>query len=86
MTREVRFERQALRVLTRMPRNTAMTIRAKIDQYATDPSSLSNNVKRLQGADGYLRLRVGDWRIIFDDDGRVVSIIRIGPRCDIYER
>jgi mRNA interferase RelE/StbE len=41
-------------------------------------------VKKLQGRDGY-RLRVGDWRVIFDRDGVVLAILEIGPRGSIYE-
>ena len=43
-------------------------IRAKIAQYAADPASLANNVRKLQGREG-CRLRVGDWRVIFDETG-----------------
>jgi mRNA interferase RelE/StbE len=45
---------------------------------------MANNVKKLQGRDGY-RLRVGDWRVIFDRDGVVLDILEIGPRGSIYE-
>jgi mRNA interferase RelE/StbE len=44
--------------------NRAKLIRSKITQYATDPASQANNVKRLSGVDA-LRLRVGDFRVIF---------------------
>lgn len=67
-----------------MPANTAATIRAKVDQYARDPKSLSNNVVKLQGREAY-RLRVGDWRVIFDDDGVVLTILKIGPRGGVYD-
>lgn len=67
-----------------MPANTAATIRAKIFQYAEDPGSLANNVVKLQGREGY-RLRVGDWRVVFADDGRVMFVERIGPRGDVYD-
>lgn len=67
-----------------MPGNTAATINEKIHQYAAEPKSLANNVKKLKGREGY-RLRVGDWRVIFGDDGRVMSIEQIGPRGSIYE-
>ncbi len=67
-----------------MPANTAATIRAKIDQYARDPKSLANNVVKLQGREGY-RLRVGDWRVIFGDDGAVLAILHIGPRGGVYD-
>jgi len=81
---EIRYNKAAVKVLTKMPSNTALLIRTKIEQYASDPESLANNVKKLQGRDGY-RLRVGDWRVIFDRDGVVLDILEIGPRGSIYE-
>ncbi len=67
-----------------MPPNTARIIRDKITQYAADPASLANNVRRLRAREGF-RLRVGDWRVIFDDDGHVVAIQAIRPRADAYD-
>ena len=67
-----------------MPANVAVAIRAKITQYADNPASLANNVTRLKGRMGW-RLRVGDWRVIFDDDGAVLAILAIGPRGGIYD-
>ncbi|MEO8669416.1 MAG: type II toxin-antitoxin system RelE/ParE family toxin [Bauldia sp.] len=78
------YASEALRTLSRMPANVARTIRARIERYAADPASLANNVKKLRGRPGY-RLRVGDWRVIFDRDGSVLSILQIGPRGGIYE-
>jgi mRNA interferase RelE/StbE len=66
-----------------MPTNVAAMIQAKITQYSRDPGSLANNVAKLQGRDGY-RLRVGDWRVIFDDNGWVLDILEIGPRGGVY--
>lgn len=74
---------RAIKALRRMPRNTALLIRDKIDQYSTDPASLANSVVKLQGRAGF-RLRVGDWRVIFDEDGTVIEILGIGPRGGIY--
>ncbi|WP_342235582.1 type II toxin-antitoxin system RelE family toxin [Inquilinus sp. OTU3971] len=85
--KSVRYSKLALRVLQRMPANTARTIRAKIEQYAADPASLANNLRPLKGDEfkGYTRLRVGDWWVIMRDDGAVVDIAEIGPRSDIYD-
>lgn len=69
----------------RMPANTARLIRAKIDQYANDPASLANNVKALKGEPGIHRLRVGDWRVVFSEDGSVIAVIRIAPRGRAYD-
>lgn len=68
-----------------MPANTARLIRSNIDRYAVDPSSLANNVKALKGEPGISRLRVGDWRVLFDDDGSVIAVIRIAPRGRVYD-
>jgi len=80
----ISYSRAALKSLRRMPKNAADLVLSKIQQYAADPESLSNNVLRLQGRDGF-RLRVGDWRVIFQEDGTVLAILEIGPRGSIYE-
>lgn len=79
------YSKACLRVLRQMPANEARRIRSKIEAYAADPASQANNVTKLQGRDGY-RLRVGDWRVIFDQDGAVMAILAIGPRGQVYER
>lgn len=45
-------------------------------------------VKRLVGQEGLLRIRVGDWRILYEVRERevVVLVVRIGPRGEVYER
>lgn len=43
---------------------------------------------RLQGSDGLLRIRTGDYRIIYtvEDATRTVLIATIGHRRDVYRR
>ena len=81
---EIRYSKAAAKALMQMPTNTEKRIRAKIEQYAADPASLANNVKRLRGGNE-TRLRVGDWRVIFREDGVVLAIIRIAPRGEAYD-
>ncbi len=83
--KSVVYSRDALKTLSRMPTNLARQVRSKIEQYASDPKSLANNIKALKGAEGYLRLRVGDWRVIFSEAGEVIAIVRIAPRSGAYE-
>jgi len=81
----VRFSRDAIRALTRMPRNRAASIRRKIDQLAQDPHAANANVMKLAGREGF-RLRVGDWRVIYelDNEQRILSVLVIGPRGSAY--
>lgn len=68
-----------------MPSNVARTIVRRINQLAEEPYAPNNNVTRLTGESGY-RLRVGDWRVLYElhDDTRVLEIIKIGPRGGVY--
>lgn len=82
--KQIAYTKSALKALARMPRNTADRIREKITEYATDPASQANNVKALKGREG-IRLRVGDWRVIMDDQGNVLAVLDVGPRGGIYD-
>lgn len=81
---QITYSKESVRTLSRMPANTARLIRTKIEQYASEPGVLANNVKALKGEPGILHLRVGDWRILFTEDGVVVAVIRIAPRGGAY--
>ncbi|RDJ21795.1 type II toxin-antitoxin system RelE/ParE family toxin [Bosea caraganae] len=83
--KRITYSRDAIKTLQRIPANIAATIRAKVEQYAAEPSSLANNVKALKGEPGYYRLRVGDWRVVFSEDGQVILIVRVAPRGSAYD-
>lgn len=80
----VAYSRSAIKALRRAPANVASRIREKIEQVAKDPKALAANIKRLEGRKGY-RLRVGDWRVIFERDGDNLIVLDVGPRGGIYE-
>ena len=46
---------------------------------------MHGNIKRLQNADVGFRLRMGDYRVLFDVIGDKILIQRIGNRKDVYE-
>jgi mRNA interferase RelE/StbE len=62
----------------------APRITAKIEQYAADPASLANLVTKLAGRDS-MRLRVGDFRVLFRDTPMEIVVLDIGPRGNIYD-
>jgi mRNA interferase RelE/StbE len=82
--KSVVYSKSTLKVLSRMPKNLSKRIVGKVEQYATDPQSQANNVKALVGSP-YIRLRVGDWRVIMDDRGNVLAVLEIGSRGGIYK-
>ena len=81
----VDYTKPAIKTMAAMPRNVRELVKSKIEALAGDPFGAAN-VKQLVGEPGY-RLRMGDWRIIYDvDSGRlVVRVLKIGPRGGVYE-
>ena len=79
----IAYSKQALNALRRLPTNDARRIRAGIAQYADEPGVRAHHVMKLKGRDGF-RLRVGNWRVLFDVNGSVLEILEIGSRGSIY--
>ena len=71
--------------LVKLPANWQKRLMAKIREVAADPYAPNNNLTKLRGRDGY-RLRVGDWRVIYEleDDRLVMLLLEVGPRGGIY--
>ncbi len=78
---EVRYSKSAQMALRRSDKR--QLIRQKIEQLVSDPKSLGANVKRLRGRPES-RLRVQDWRIIFEREGDILLVKEIEPRGSIY--
>ena len=83
---KIEYQQQAIKALLKMPRNSARLIREKIEHLALSPYAANNNVKRMEGVGGY-RLRVGDWRVLYEiiDDRLVIVVVKIKPRGDAYK-
>jgi mRNA interferase RelE/StbE len=71
--------------LRRAPAKVSAAIRVALERLAADPQAASN-VRRLVGLDAY-RLRVGEWRVVYELDrgALVVIVIRIASRAEAYE-
>ncbi len=68
----------------RKHRNMAPRIREKILAYAEDPESLANLVTELRGS-SLKRLRVGDFRVLFEETPTEIIVSKIGPRGSVYD-
>lgn len=67
--------------LAKIPVNWQKRIVAKIREVAVNPYAPNNNLTKLRGREGY-RLRVGDWRVIYElqDDRLVMLVLELGAR------
>lgn len=83
----LRFSRQAHKFLEKQSPDVRNRIRTALLELAKDPLA-NRQVKRLAGTDALLRLRVGDFRVVFsvEQETLLILIIAIGNRGDIYRR
>ena len=77
------YTRAAARAL-RKHRNMAARITVKIEEYAENPGALANVVTEMVGKD-YLRMRVGDFRVLFRETATEITVFDLGPRGGIYD-
>ena len=81
---EVRLARRAARALSALQRREQQQIRAALDLLADNPRP--PNCVEMQGEDSVHRVRVGDYRIVYEvlDSVLLVHVVRIGHRREIY--
>jgi len=76
----VTYTRTAIKALKKMPGKDSKAIMAKIDSYAAGGTQ---DVVALQGSD-QLRLRHGNWRAIFTEEGTVLAVLNVAKRGEAY--
>jgi len=77
------FTRSARRELERLPKKEIERMAKRIHDLASDPRPAG--CEKLSGTDFY-RVRQGDYRVLYriDDAERLVDILRIGHRREVY--
>jgi len=81
----IKFLRTALKELSKLPLEVQQRIADRIDELKTNP--YPPGIKALKNGDGRLRLRVGDYRVIYriEADNLVIIVIKVGHRRNIYK-
>lgn len=84
MSYALAWSKAARRSLERLPANLQQRIAAAVSALAGEPRP--DGVAPVRSQPGCLRLRVGDWRVLYrvDDGLRSVLVIQIMPRQDDY--
>jgi mRNA interferase RelE/StbE len=86
MAHRIELSPAAARQLKKIDRAILPQIAAKIDSLASDPRP--RNCEKLSGYEGLYRVRVGDYRIIYAVEDRLVLVVvlKVGNRAEIYQR
>ena len=82
----LRWRERAVRQLRAIPQPAALTILRALTPLGDDPRRPDAQVKKLAGYEDRYRLRVGDYRIIYEvmDGQLVILIVGVGHRREIY--
>lgn len=80
------IKKQAKKALQSVPQPDRTRITEKIILLGENPDNTHLDIKKLQG-EPYFRLRVGQWRIIFDRDNevKIILIEKIKSRGGAYK-
>ena len=84
MTYAIRYRPPARKALSKLDKPIARRLLGDIEKLAKDPHP--PGCIQLQGGAGELRIRVGDYRIVYDvyDTELVILVLRVGHRREIY--
>lgn len=85
MSYKVSFSKGASKQLKKLSPELQERIQARIDDLTIEPRP--DGVKKLKGRENGYRIRVGDYRILYDvfDIVLLVSIIRVENRSGVYK-
>jgi len=83
-TYSIKYTPAATRQIKRLNKAIQIRLKPKIMKLAENPRP--PGYKKLQGIDNHYRIRVGDYRVIYeiDDNVLLVLIVKVGPRRDVY--
>ena len=82
MEYKIYYVREALAALKRLSPDVRNRILRKVDRMR---NGLSGDVKRLKAHTFEYRLRVGDWRILFEVAGKTIIIHDVKHRSNAYD-
>jgi mRNA interferase RelE/StbE len=81
-----RWRERAFRQLRAIPQSAALTILRALAPLGDDPRRTDADVGKLAGYEDRYRLRVGDYRVIYEvmDGQLVILVVGVGHRREIY--
>jgi mRNA interferase RelE/StbE len=81
----VEISKIALKQLNKLPSELKERIQIKIDELAIEPRP--NGVKKLKNRENGYRIRIVDYRILYDiyDNVLLITVVKIGHRSKIYK-
>ena len=86
MKYSIEFKKSAAKSLRKLPNSAKKRILTKLSSFENSPPPITET--KLKGNNPFHKIRVDDYRIIYEYQGEilVILIIKIGHRKDIYNK
>lgn len=83
----IELSRNARKAYLKLPNSTRTAIHQKLQKLAEDPYQLGQDIKKLQGIESCYRLRVNDYRVLYQLNNHVliIEVIKIAHRKEVYQ-
>ncbi|MEK6915996.1 MAG: type II toxin-antitoxin system RelE/ParE family toxin [Nanoarchaeota archaeon] len=79
----IEWKETVLKSLERLDKSITIRIIKRVNQLKESP--FKGDIRKLKGAEHEYRLRVGDYRVIFEVVGENINILKVGHRQNIYD-
>ena len=81
---KIEWKHSAYKELEKLPHPTIARVVAAVAELSSDP--FPRGVKKLVGSEFSYRIRVGDYRVVYEvfADRLIIDIVRIRHRKDVY--
>ena len=82
----VLFKKSAQKELVKLAPKIQARVLDAISFLRLNPYSENLNIKKLKGADFLYRLRVGDYRVVYEvnENVLIITVIKLGHRKEVY--
>ena len=82
----IEFDKSVKKTLSKLPNEVIKKILDAIAELAED--ARTNGCKKLQSSEDYYRIKVGNYRVIYEiNDGELlILVVEIGHRKEVYKR
>ena len=84
----IEFTKSSRKEFERLPVKLRLKTAEALNLLSQNPYSELLKIKKLKGAHGLYRIRLGDYRVVYEirDTLLVVIVIKIGNRGEVYRR
>ena len=81
---QIEWKKSTAKDLRKIPKNQVLRIVEAVQKLENDPTPAGST--KLCGSDSSYRIRVGDYRVIYDfaEERIIIEVVKVGHRKDVY--